>query len=64
MWLAGATYVDQTKPAARPQISNSERIVTLLAAPSLVAVGILASVFSWNEFSVAVNLTATQTATV
>ena len=35
-----------------------------LAAPGLIAAGILAFIFSWNEFSVALNLTARDTATV
>lgn len=39
--------------------------VTLpLVVPGLIAAGVLAFVFSWNEFSVALNLTTTQTATV
>ena len=40
------------------------KITLPLAIPGLIAAGILAFVFSWNEFSVALNLTATQTATV
>jgi ABC-type spermidine/putrescine transport system permease subunit II len=35
-----------------------------LAAPGLIASGILAFVFSWNEFSIALNLTSRDTATV
>jgi multiple sugar transport system permease protein len=35
-----------------------------LAAPGLIASGILAFIFSWNEFSVALNLTSRDTATV
>ena len=40
------------------------RVVVPLAAPGLVAAGILSFVFSWNEFSVALNLTASPTATI
>jgi len=35
-----------------------------LAVPGLIAAGILAFIFSWNEFSIALNLTARDTATV
>ena len=35
-----------------------------LAVPGLVASGILAFIFSWNEFSIALNLTSRTTATV
>jgi multiple sugar transport system permease protein len=35
-----------------------------LAAPGLIAAGILAFIFSWNEFSIALNLTSRDTATV
>ena len=40
------------------------KVVLPLAVPGLIAAGILAFVFSWNEFSVALNLTSSQTATV
>jgi multiple sugar transport system permease protein len=40
------------------------RIVFPLVMPGLAAMSILAFVFSWNEFAVALNLTAKQTATV
>jgi multiple sugar transport system permease protein len=40
------------------------RIVVPLVAPGLAATAILMFVFSWNEFAVALNLTAKQTATV
>ena len=39
-------------------------IVVPLVAPGLAAMSILVFVFSWNEFAVALNLTAKQTATV
>lgn len=40
------------------------RVSLPLAVPGLVAAGILAFIFSWNEFSIALNLTGTDTATV
>ncbi len=40
------------------------RIVLPLVLPGLAATGILIFIFSWNEFAVALNLTAKQTATV
>ena len=40
------------------------RIVVPLARPGLAAAGILVFIFSWNEFAVALNLTARNTATV
>jgi multiple sugar transport system permease protein len=40
------------------------KVVLPLAVPGLIAAGVLAFVFSWNEFSVALNLTSSQTATV
>ena len=40
------------------------RIALPLAVPGLIAAGILAFVFSWNEFSIALNLTTTKTSTV
>ena len=40
------------------------RIVFPLVLPGLAAMSILVFVFSWNEFAVALNLTARQTATV
>ncbi|MEY3664125.1 MAG: hypothetical protein RLZZ153_307 [Pseudomonadota bacterium] len=40
------------------------RIVVPLAAPGLAATAILMFIFSWNEFAVALNLTAKQTATI
>lgn len=40
------------------------RIVVPLVAPGLAATAILMFIFSWNEFAVALNLTAKQTATV
>lgn len=40
------------------------RISLPLVTPGLIAAGVLAFVFSWNEFSVALNLTGRATATV
>ena len=40
------------------------RIILPLMAPGLVAAGLLAFLFSWNEFAVAVNLTTSGTATL
>jgi multiple sugar transport system permease protein len=40
------------------------RIVVPLVKPGLVAAGILAFIFSWNEFPVALNVTSSATATV
>ena len=39
-------------------------MVLPIIAPGLAAAGVLCFVFSWNEFAVALNLTAKQTATV
>jgi multiple sugar transport system permease protein len=39
------------------------RIVLPLAVPGLIAAGVLSFVFSWNEFSVALNLTSRNAAT-
>jgi multiple sugar transport system permease protein len=40
------------------------RIALPLAVPGLIAAGVLAFVFSWNEFSIALTLTGRHTATV
>lgn len=40
------------------------RVVLPLVVPGLIAAGVLAFVFSWNEFTVALNLTSRTTATV
>jgi multiple sugar transport system permease protein len=40
------------------------KIILPLVGPGLVSAGILSFVFSWNEFAVALNLTARDTATV
>ena len=40
------------------------RVILPLVVPGLIAAGVLAFVFSWNEFTVALNLTSRGTATV
>jgi multiple sugar transport system permease protein len=40
------------------------KVVLPLIVPGLIAAGVLAFVFSWNEFSVALTLTSRQAATV
>src|SRR5690606_37307067 len=40
------------------------RVMLPLAVPGLIAAGVLAFVFSWNEFTVALNLTGRASATV
>lgn len=40
------------------------RVIMPLAVPGLIAAGVLAFVFSWNEFSIALNLTSRNAATV
>jgi multiple sugar transport system permease protein len=40
------------------------RVIVPAIRPGLLATGLLAFIFSWNEFAVALNLTAKQTATV
>jgi multiple sugar transport system permease protein len=40
------------------------RVVLPLALPGLIAAGILAFIFSWNEFPIALTLTSRETATV
>lgn len=40
------------------------RVILPLVGPGLISAGLLAFIFSWNEFSIALNLTARDTATV
>ena len=47
-----------------PPLQTFMLIALPLAAPGLIASGILAFIFSWNEFSIALNLTSRDTATV
>ena len=46
------------------QAQAFRRVILPLVVPGLIATGVLALVFSWNEFSVALNLTSRGTATV
>jgi multiple sugar transport system permease protein len=46
------------------RIDTFWRISLPLALPGLIAAGVLAFIFSWNEFSVALNLTSRSSATV
>lgn len=46
------------------QAQAFRRVILPLVVPGLIATGVLAFVFSWNEFSVALNLTSRGTATV
>ena len=57
--LEEAAWIDGCR-----RIQAFMKVTLPLAVPGLIAAGVLAFVFSWNEFSVALNLTATQTATV
>lgn len=54
-----AALVDGCRP-----LQAFRRVALPLAAPGLIAAGILAFIFSWNEFSIALNLTSRETATV
>jgi multiple sugar transport system permease protein len=40
------------------------RVSLPLAVPGLIAAGVLAFIFSWNEFAIALSLTSRETATV
>jgi multiple sugar transport system permease protein len=57
--LEEAALVDGCRP-----VQAFWRINLPLAVPGLVASGILAFIFSWNEFAVALSLTSRETATV
>jgi len=46
------------------QVQAFWKVMLPLAVPGLIAAGVLAFVFSWNEFSIALNLTSRDTATV
>lgn len=57
--LEEAALIDGCRPL------QAFRMIALpLAAPGLIAAGILAFIFSWNDFSIALNLTTRDTATV
>lgn len=71
IWMMMASFNEvprDIEEAAR--VDGSGRIDTFrlialpLVRPGLIAAGVLAFVFSWNEFSVALNLTGRETATV
>jgi multiple sugar transport system permease protein len=46
------------------RVSGFLRVVMPLVVPGLMATGILSFIFSWNEFSVALNLTTSTSATI
>lgn len=46
------------------RIASFFRVVLPLVVPGLMATGILSFIFSWNEFSVALNLTTSSSATI
>jgi multiple sugar transport system permease protein len=54
-----AALVDGCHP-----LSAFRRVILPLVVPGLIAAGVLAFVFSWNEFSVALNLVSQANATV
>lgn len=57
--LEEAALVDGCRP-----VQAFWRISLPLAVPGLIAAGVLAFIFSWNEFVIALNLTSRATATV
>ncbi len=57
--LEEAAFVDGCRP-----LTAFWWITLRLAVPGLIAAGILAFIFSWKEFSIALNLTSRATATV
>lgn len=57
--LEEAALVDGCRP-----VQAFWRISLPLAVPGLIAAGVLAFIFSWNEFVIALNLTSRKTATV
>jgi len=54
-----AAHIDGCQP-----LQAFRHVALPLVLPGLVAAGILAFIFSWNEFSIALNLTSRDTATV
>ena len=71
LWMMGVFMRDvpqELVEAARLDGASTpmllRRIVLPLVAPGLAAAGVLAFVFSWNEFAAALNLTMRDTATV
>jgi multiple sugar transport system permease protein len=71
IWMMMAYFSDIPKDLEEAaMVDGCRRIDALwkislpLVTPGLIAAGVLAFVFSWNEFSVALNLTSRATATV
>ncbi|WP_210529708.1 carbohydrate ABC transporter permease [Rubellimicrobium arenae] len=71
VWLMMTFFGDipaELEEAARVdgagQAQAFRRVILPLVVPGLIAAGVLAFVFSWNEFTVALNLTSRGTATV
>ena len=71
VWLMSAFFREippEVEEAARVDgcspLEAFLRVVLPLAVPGLIAAGILAFIFSWNEFPIALSLTSRQTATV
>jgi multiple sugar transport system permease protein len=71
IWLMMAFFGDippEISEAARVDGCSAAqafwRIILPLAVPGLIASGVIAFIFSWNEFAIALNLTARNTATV
>lgn len=71
VWLMMAFFHDvprEIEEAARidgcTRVQVLTKILLPLAVPGLVTAGVLSFVFSWNEFSIALNLTSRLTATV
>ncbi len=71
MWIM-LTYFNEVPSELREaatidgcgDFTTFRRIILPLVGPGLVSSGILSFVFSWNEFAIALNLTARDTATV
>lgn len=71
VWLMSAFFREippEIEEAARVDgcspLEAFMRVILPLAVPGLIATGILAFIFSWNEFPIALSLTSRQTATV
>jgi multiple sugar transport system permease protein len=71
VWLMSAFFREippEIEEAARVDgcspLEAFMRVILPLAVPGLIAAGILAFIFSWNEFPIALSLTSRQTATV
>ena len=71
LWIM-LTFIDEVPTELREaatidgcgEFTTFRRIILPLVGPGLVSSGILSFVFSWNEFAIALNLTARDTATV